>query len=175
MSIEEPYFCKRDDIISGSRWRDFLFTPKILIRGNDTRITAVLDEKGSVFIGIYGIKIYGAIKKSHKYLLSLLNSNLYQWIFSIQNSSIKIAGNFFSINSPQILRLPYKNISPEEQKSFNDLVDKIHAITKEDDYLVNSEKQSKVHDYERQIDEMVYKLYNLTPEEIKIVEGLDKD
>ncbi|MBI5327660.1 MAG: hypothetical protein HZB80_05145 [Deltaproteobacteria bacterium] len=29
--------------------------------------------------------------------------------------------------------------------------------------------------FERQIDEMVYKLYDLTPEEIAIVEGLDID
>ena len=28
----------------------------------------------------------------------------------------------------------------------------------------------KVHDYEKQIDQLVYKLYGLAPEEIKIVE-----
>lgn len=31
--------------------------------------------------------------------------------------------------------------------------------------------QAKVKDYERQIDQMVYKLYGLTEEEIKIVEN----
>lgn len=36
-------------------------------------------------------------------------------------------------------------------------------------------RQAKVKEYERQIDQMVYKLYGLTEEEIKIVEeGLDK-
>ena len=37
-------------------------------------------------------------------------------------------------------------------------------------YLEDSEKQAKVRDIEHQIDELVYKLYELTPEEIKIVE-----
>jgi len=34
----------------------------------------------------------------------------------------------------------------------------------------NPQKQAKVKEYERQIDELVYKLYGLTDEEIKIVE-----
>lgn len=32
---------------------------------------------------------------------------------------------------------------------------------------------TKVHEYERQIDQMVYKLYNLTLEEIEIVENFN--
>ena len=32
----------------------------------------------------------------------------------------------------------------------------------------------ETHDPEHQIDELVYKFYGLTPEEIKIVEGVDK-
>jgi len=50
------------------------------------------------------------------------------------------------------------------------LVDKILAIAQDSDYLENSTKQSKVKEYERQIDQMVYKLYGLTEEEIKIIE-----
>jgi len=36
--------------------------------------------------------------------------------------------------------------------------------------LQNITKKAKVHDLEKQIDQMVYKLYDLTPEEIAIVE-----
>ena len=48
---------------------------------------------------------------------------------------------------------------------------RIFAITKDDDYLQNIDKQAKVSDVERQIDQMVYTLYDLTPEKIAIVEG----
>ena len=51
------------------------------------------------------------------------------------------------------------------------LVDKILAITKDDDYLGNSAKQAKVCEYEKQIEQLVYELYGLTPEEIEIVEN----
>ncbi|MEW6619510.1 MAG: hypothetical protein AB1422_09310 [bacterium] len=51
------------------------------------------------------------------------------------------------------------------------MVDKIFAITGDDDHLQNSEKQAQVKEYENQIDQMVYQLYGLTEDEIKIVEG----
>lgn len=39
------------------------------------------------------------------------------------------------------------------------------------DYLSNAAKQAKVKKLERQIDQMVYEPYGLTPEEIAAVEG----
>jgi hypothetical protein len=50
-------------------------------------------------------------------------------------------------------------------------VNEILFITKDDDYLQNPAKQAQVKQYEKQIDRMVYELYGLTDEEIKIVEG----
>ena len=44
------------------------------------------------------------------------------------------------------------------------------AITKDSNYLQNMDKQAKVHDLEKHIDQIVYKLYDLTEDEIKIVE-----
>ena len=61
-------------------------------------------------------------------------------------------------------------ISKEEQEPFIELVDKILSITK-DEYLENPKKQAQVKEYDRQIDRMVYELYGLTEEEIRIVEG----
>jgi len=65
---------------------------------------------------------------------------------------------------------PIPKISESEQKPFVELVDCILAISKDSDYLENPAKQTRVHDYEHQIDQMVYRLYDLTEEEIKIVE-----
>jgi len=62
----------------------------------------------------------------------------------------------------------------KEQKPIIELVDKILTITKDDDYLKNPSKPAQVKEYEKQIDQMVYKLYDLTDDEIKIVEELSK-
>lgn len=45
------------------------------------------------------------------------------------------------------------------------------SITESEDYLQNPQKQARVKALEAKIDQLVYKLYDLTPEEIKIVEG----
>lgn len=170
--VTSPFFDNSQKIITKSKWDDFLIVPKILIRGNDTRITAVLDTKPSVFVGIYGIKFIDETKKKvAKYLLALLNSSLYQWVFEMQNPSIKIGGEYFSINSNHITRLPY--IEPPEDIviKINQLVDKIHFNTGHDDYRRNSQEQSQVKESERQIDLIVYKLFGLTEEEIETIEG----
>lgn len=52
--------------------------------------------------------------------------------------------------------------------------DTILAITKDADYLQNPAKQAQVREYEKQIDQLVYDLYGLTEEEIRIVEGNNK-
>lgn len=69
-----------------------------------------------------------------------------------------------------IMNIPIKCPPTNLQTPFIVLVDKILAITKPGDYLENPVKKGKVKEYEKQIDQMVYRLYELTPEEIRIVE-----
>jgi len=68
-------------------------------------------------------------------------------------------------------RLPIPKISESEQKPFIELVDKILSITQREDYIPagNSEDNKKVKKYEEEIDQLVYQLYELTNEEIKLV------
>ncbi len=58
--------------------------------------------------------------------------------------------------------LPIKKISTEEQQQFIELVDKVIMLQK------NNQEATSV---ETKIDQLVYQLYNLTPEEIQIVES----
>ena len=67
-------------------------------------------------------------------------------------------------------QIPIKKISLEKQKPFIEIVNKVLELTDDEDYLQNSEKQAKVKAYEKRINQMVYELYGLTPEEVKIVE-----
>ena len=62
--------------------------------------------------------------------------------------------------------IPIKKVNEDIQSKFVSIVDKILVITQTDDYLENQEKQDAVKEYEKQIDIMVYKLYDLTYEEI---------
>jgi len=105
-----------------------------------------------------------------KFLLSLFNSRLLTWYF-------RVKANEFDELFPQIKVTEFKElpvIVTTNQKLFITIVDRILAITKDEDYLQNPQKQEKIKTLEREIDQMVYKLYGLIEEEIKIVENYDK-
>ena len=101
---------------------------------------------------------------SNRYILPLLNSKLLNWFFKVFSTNS-------NVNGYEIDNMPIPKIAIEDQKPFIKIVDKILAITGSGDYSENPAKQAKVKEYENQIDQMVYKLYDLTPEEIKIVEN----
>jgi adenine-specific DNA-methyltransferase len=102
-----------------------------------------------------------------KYLTALLNSKMIA--FWLKHKG-KMQGNNYQIDKEPLLALPLKNISEEDQQPFINLVDKILAITKDENFYDNPTKQAEFKKYERQIDQMVYKLYSLTDKEIKIIE-----
>ncbi len=91
-----------------------------------------------------------------------------------KKTTVPKAGGFFIYKVMFLKNIPIKEISLSEQQPFINFVDKIFAITKDADYPNNFTKQAKVHEYESQIDQMVYELYRLTEEEIKIVENFNK-
>ena len=65
-------------------------------------------------------------------------------------------------------------ITKETQPLADQIVQKVQEIltlTQSPDFDTNQEKQQKVKELEREIDQLVYKLYGLTEEEIKIIES----
>ena len=99
----------------------------------------------------------------YQYVLALINSWLLNWYFKIFSTNSNV--NSYEVNNIPVV------IATEKQACLINLVDKILFISKSNDYQQNLAKQAKVKEYEKEIDQMVYKLYGLTPEEIAIVEG----
>jgi len=94
-----------------------------------------------------------------KYILSLLNSKLYY--FWLINKG-KMKGDMLELYQKPLSEIPIKKISKTAQAPFIKIVDEI---------LEKKKTGIDTGDLERKIDEMVYELYELTEEEIKIVEG----
>ena len=109
---------------------------------------------------------------SLKYILALLNSKIYYLWFYYKG---KKKGETLELYHRPLSETPIKKVSYNKQRPFINLVDKILSLTQSENYLENPQKQAKVKEYERQIDQLVYKLYNLTEEEIKIVEDFEKN
>lgn len=99
------------------------------------------------------------------YILGLLNTTLYRWL-TIQMTNLITIGKYAYGSKDKIERLPIPKIT----KSNKPTADKITALV--DKILQAKEKDPKANTQglEKEIDALVYQLYNLTDEEIKIIE-----
>jgi hypothetical protein len=147
---------------AGPRKLEYFLRPKILIKDVAVEIQATLDIENYLTNDTVSI-LYEIKGLDLKFILALLNSRLINKWFKMNFP----AGLHIKTNQLENIPVPKK----VDEKPFIVLVDKILAITKDDDYLESPAKQAKVREYEKQIDQLVYKLYGLTPEEIKIVEN----
>jgi hypothetical protein len=66
--------------------------------------------------------------------------------------------------------LPYKKIDSNIIEQFNINVDKIHLIVTSKDYEHNISKQEQVNNIQKYLDKMIYELYSLSPDDIKVIE-----
>jgi adenine-specific DNA-methyltransferase len=109
--------------------------------------------------------VYFILKKSAdydlKFLLGLLNSKLlYYWIYH----KGKRKGEILELYIRPLSEIPIKNVSPAKQRPIIDLVERILTAKQRD-------AKADTGVLEQKLDKLVYALYGLTPEEIKIVEG----
>jgi len=107
-----------------------------------------------------------------KYVLGILNSRLIDFYVKTYVHLYGDAG--FLLSNQYVERIPLPPITKENQhiaKQIIQKVDEILSLTQSEDYEISPVKQQKVEELEKEIDELVYKLYNLTEEEIEIIEG----
>ncbi|EGJ7802707.1 class I SAM-dependent DNA methyltransferase [Campylobacter jejuni] len=99
-----------------------------------------------------------------KYLTGVLNSKLIA--FWLKHKG-KIQGNLFKIDKEPLLNIPVVNINSKNEKLANKLISLVDEILK----VKEQDKNANTQELENKINSLTYKLYNLTEEEIKIIEG----
>ena len=97
-----------------------------------------------------------------KYLLAILNSKVSEWYFNQISTTTGMGTNRWK--KYKIELLPIKIPSDDQEKIIESLVDQILS-------LKHSDSSADTNTHEAKIDQLVYELYGLTEEEIKIVEG----
>jgi len=94
-----------------------------------------------------------------EFLLGLLNSHLLNWYFKVFSTNS-------NVNGYEVDNLPMPNIVNVNQKTLSNIVERILAAK-------GINPQADTSALEKEIDQLVYQLYGLTDEEIKIIEGQD--
>lgn len=133
--------------------------------------------------GGYGILLNNNEKMSYYYLLGLLNSKI-STIF-LKNISTSFRGGYMALNRQYIEKLPIRTIdfqNPDDVALHDKMVKLVEQMLQLHKNLdaaktPNEKKMLKrqIDATDKQIDKLVYELYDLTDEEIKIVENSVKN
>ncbi|EDO7589950.1 DUF7149 domain-containing protein [Campylobacter coli] len=99
-----------------------------------------------------------------KYLTAILNSKLIA--FWLKHKG-KMQGNNYQIDKEPLLNIPIVTINSKNQKIADELINLVDEILK----AKEQDKNANTQELENKINSLVYKLYNLTEDEIKIIEG----
>ena len=162
-SITDPHlYLQYGKHLACPRNKEIFEQPKILIREAGSVITATYDDNNFYIMS----SLYNAILRdkafSLKYLLGLLNSRLFQFLM-YKLTFEKTRGAFTKAKIFHYYELPVKDCSPVSQQEIIGTVDDILAEKKKNP-MVN------VGNLEFRLNKLVYDLYGLTDDEIRIVE-----
>jgi len=136
---------------------DYLITPQL------QNVPSFTINEDKFYSDAGGYMISGLKNIKAKLLLGILNSKI-MWFF-IKNTSSEYSGGYFYFKTAYLKPFPLpKYISQEAEMSITKSVNNILA-KKEENLKADTTA------LEKKIDQMVYKLYKLTPEEITIVEN----
>lgn len=159
---------------SFSKGKDAFSSPKIMIRETGNKFFASMDYSNILTTrSIYNAKI---INKEFppEFILGIINSTLFQFYF---RQFIAPETNIFpKIRIVQLNELPIPKET--ENKTIEVVIKNVKQLLKLNEEIPNVKLQSKIEQLqahinhcEDKINEIVYRLYGLTEEEIKIVEG----
>ena len=137
-------------------WQEFV-VPKIVVPAIAETMQFAYDA-GGFFLNN---KASLAVPRDPFYCLAILNSRVSLW-FAKQVFATK-EGGFFDFEPRYCTQFPIPVAPPEKKKPVEHLVDRI-LMAKQGD------AGAEVSALEREIDQLVYALYGLTPEEIKLIE-----
>ncbi|GAA8175050.1 class I SAM-dependent DNA methyltransferase [Helicobacter pylori] len=119
-------------------------------------------------LGVYGgkVNILHDFRIDRFLILGVLNSKLMTYFYKKKFFPTHMQGGAFGFDTLSVETLPIPQITPQNQKLARKITDCAKAIleAKEKDPKANTQE------LEKEIDALVYQLYNLTDEEIKIIE-----
>ncbi|MFM6464752.1 MAG: Eco57I restriction-modification methylase domain-containing protein, partial [Planktothrix sp.] len=156
-----PWWC-----LHWPRYTQLFEEQKIIIRQTADSIIATIDcDSYYTMNNVIILKIKEEYREifDYKFILAALNSKLINYIYKQLTQEENRA--FAEVKPQNIRKLSIINTSAEHKKNIIDIVNQILTTKK-------SNPNADTTILEQQIDQLVYELYGLTEEEIKIVEGI---
>jgi len=136
------------------------------------RIVATFDENGYYFIGTVNSVILNDNLYDIKFILGLLNSTLFNTYFKRRFTTISLTASFLGVLPINKLELEIKKgIANEISKNVNQLLSLNEQLMNSKLQTQKEQIQSRLEYLLSKIDALVYDLYELTDDEIAIIDG----
>ena len=107
------------------------------------------------------------------FILSILNSKLFSYFMRMVGTEIR--GGYIRFNPRFVNNFSIPNVDKDTENKLSSLVENIISLNKKLSIEKNPNSitmlNRQINAVDKQIDALVYKLYNLNDEEVKIVEG----
>ena len=142
--------------------------PKLIIKGL-TLLYCCLDEKGEYIPGKSTLVIQNNDKDILKIAMAIINSKLSIAYIKEKYSSASYNGGI-GFNKDMLNNFPIPKIPKIFQSLLIDKVNQILNMTLTNDYETNIKKQEEVLNIEYNINLILYKLYNLTYDEVLVID-----
>ncbi|HNW98004.1 MAG TPA: Eco57I restriction-modification methylase domain-containing protein [Bacteroidales bacterium] len=139
-------------------WKEF-YLPKIIYPNMTKYMPFVIDIDEHYF---HNDKSFHIIAERIYWLGAFLNSKLFKYCF--KDNFPELLGGTRELRKVFFEPIPVKQISEEQEKPFKELISQIISLKKSDSSTDTTALESE-------IDRMVYKLYELTEDEIAIIEN----
>ncbi|WQZ95946.1 Eco57I restriction-modification methylase domain-containing protein [Helicobacter pylori] len=165
--LDTQYLFAKDNqitqqIFEKNYYQNIIVTQNITGTSDAYRIHANLIEvKNQEMLFLHTCNLSYCKEREHaKFLVGLLNSRLLDWLFRKTSTNNHV--NLYELET-----LPIPQITEKNQE----LADKITDCAKQILALKEKDPKANTQRLEKEIDALVYQLYNLTDEEIKIIEN----
>ncbi len=152
-NLDRIHSCKRKDIFDSDE--------KLMFRRVSSSLIFTYDNEQYYALNTLVIvnKIDNKVGPDLKFILGLMNSKLMNYVYSNKFKSTKTV--FSEIQARSVKELPIIKVSTDLEKEIVALSNTVILLKK---------SNIETTDIENQIDLLIYKLYDLTEEEIKIIE-----
>jgi len=145
------------DVVKANSNNQYLVGQAVTGTVDERRLHFAVTEKHYKFL--FGHSAYKLLLKDQRlnlFVLAVLNSKLMDWYFRKTSTNNNVMGY-------ELVQLPVPKCDDSKIQEIIQLVDEIMLLKKEN---------KDAHPTEKKIDNIMYKIYNLTPEEIALVEKM---
>lgn len=151
-------------------WYRYIYPKNLNLFDNEKIITPEISlgtnmmyDSGKFY---HNTKAYSLVKKeqfnlSYKFYLALLNSNI-MWFF-LKNTGYVLRGGYYTFKTNYLEPFPLPDVTDEE------VVQAVELLVEQS--IINVSNEVDNTEIEKQLNRIVYGLYNLTQEEIEFMEG----